>query len=67
MTVTVALPGDTAVGDLWAALEAALAPYDENIDVDPYVRYSTVQHLSIPCIPIGRKILSRDEPFIAPL
>ena len=43
MTVTVALPGDTAVGDLWAALEAALAPYDENIDVDPYVRYSKAE------------------------
>lgn len=39
MTVTVAIPGNVAQSDLRAALEAALAPYDETLEVAPYVRY----------------------------
>ena len=44
-TITVALPGDTPaeLEQLQKALEAALAPFDENLTVDRYLEYTREQ------------------------
>ena len=39
-TITVALPGDTDRGDIEAALQTAMEPYYEELNVEPYVRYT---------------------------
>ena len=39
-TVTVALPGDITADEIQAALDTALAPYDENKEVEPYVSHT---------------------------
>lgn len=42
-TVTVALPGTLTENEIPAALEAAMRPFDENLDVPRYVEYTREQ------------------------
>lgn len=44
ITVTVAIPADVKPGpDLYAAVCAAMEPFDENLDVGPYLNYTAAQ------------------------
>ena len=42
-TVTVAIPADTPAHHLYGALSAALEPFSENLDVEPYVKLTAAQ------------------------
>lgn len=42
-TVTVAIPADTPAPHLYGALSAALEPFSENLDVEPYVKLTAAQ------------------------